>query len=72
MSILPKRAFADEAHARAIASFFCDTLLRSGTTTPCVYCAVYPQSTYALFAEAERNMRNASRISRGSSSIAFE
>ncbi len=53
-----EKAFADEAHARAIASFFCDTLLRSGTTTPCVYCAVYPQSTDALFAEAEkRNMR---------------
>ena len=53
-----EKAFADEAHARAIASFFCDTLLRSGTTTPCVYCAVYPQSIDALFAEAEkRNMR---------------
>ena len=53
-----EKAFADAAHARAIASFFCDTLLRSGTTTPCVYCAVYPQSTDALFAEAEkRNMR---------------
>jgi guanine deaminase len=53
-----EEAFADEAHARAIASFFCDTLLRSGTTTACVYCAVYPQSADALFAEAEtRNMR---------------
>jgi guanine deaminase len=53
-----EEAFADEAHARAIALVFCDTLLKSGTTTPCVYCAVYPQSVDALFAEAEkRNMR---------------
>jgi guanine deaminase len=37
-----EEAFADEVHARAIASFFCDTLLRSGTTTACIYCAVYP------------------------------
>ena len=30
----------------------------NGTTTPCVYCAVYPQSADALFDEAEkRNMR---------------
>ncbi|MGD9503035.1 MAG: guanine deaminase [Methyloceanibacter sp.] len=53
-----EESFADEAHARAVASFFCDTLLRSGTTTACVYCAVYPQSADALFAEASaRNMR---------------
>ena len=47
-----EETFADEAHAGAVASFFCDTLLRSGTTTACVYCAVYPQSVDALFAEA--------------------
>ncbi len=53
-----EEAFADEAHARAVASFFCDTLLNNGTTTASVYCAVYPQSVDALFAEAEkRNMR---------------
>jgi guanine deaminase len=53
-----EEAFEDEAHARAVAAFFCDTLLRSGTTTACIYCAVYPQSADALFAEAEtRNMR---------------
>lgn len=53
-----EEGFADEAHARHVAAFFCDTLLRSGTTTACVYCAVYPQSVDALFAEAEtRNMR---------------
>jgi guanine deaminase len=53
-----EEGFADERHARTVASFFCDTLLRGGTTTACVYCAVYPQSVDALFAEAsKRNMR---------------
>jgi len=53
-----EEAFADEAHARKVARVFCDALLRNGTTTACVYCAVYPQSVDALFAEAmRRNMR---------------
>ena len=53
-----EEGFADEAHARKVASFFCDRLLRTGTTTACVYCAVYPQSADALFAEArKRSMR---------------
>jgi guanine deaminase len=53
-----EEAFADEGHARAVASVFCDQLIRNGTTTACVYCAVYPQSVDALFAEAsKRNMR---------------
>jgi guanine deaminase len=53
-----EEAFIDEAYAREVAAVFCDALLRNGTTTPCVYCAVYPQSVDALFAEAEkRNMR---------------
>ena len=37
-----------------MASIFCDELLRNGTTTALVFCAVYPQSVDALFAEAER------------------
>jgi guanine deaminase len=50
--------FADEAHARAVASVFCDMLLRDGTTPACVYCADYPQSVDALFAAAaQRRMR---------------
>jgi guanine deaminase len=53
-----EEAFADSVHASAVAAVFCDTLLRNGTTTACVYCAVYPQSVDALFAEAEkRRMR---------------
>ena len=39
---------------RAMAKVFCDELLRNGTTTALVFCAVYPQSVDALFAEAER------------------
>ena len=53
-----EEGFADEAHARAIASVFCDAILRNGTTTASVYCAVYPQSVDALFEEAlKRNLR---------------
>jgi guanine deaminase len=51
-------AFSDPAHAEAMARVFCDELLRNGTTTALVFCAVYPQSVDALFAEAEqRGMR---------------
>jgi guanine deaminase len=51
-------AFRDPAHAAAMAKTFCDELLRNGTTTALVFCAVYPQSVDALFAEAAtRGMR---------------
>src|SRR3954469_9520166 len=46
--------FEDPAHAAAMARIFCDEPLRNGTTTALVFCAVYPQSVDALFAEAER------------------
>ncbi len=50
--------FADAAHARHMAAVFCDELVRNGTTTALVFCAVFPQSVDALFEEAERrNMR---------------
>jgi len=50
--------FSDSAHAAAMATVFCDELLRNGTTTALVFCAVYPQSVDALFMEAEkRGMR---------------
>ena len=53
-----EEAFANEVHARAVASVFCDELIRNGTTTACIYCAVYPQSVDALFEEAlKRNLR---------------
>src|SRR3954449_5796600 len=47
-------AFRDPAHAEVMARVFCDELLRNGTTTALVFCAVYPQSVDALFVEAER------------------
>jgi guanine deaminase len=51
-------AFRDPEHAAAMAKFFCGELLRNGTTTALVFCAVYPQSVDALFAEANtRGMR---------------
>ncbi len=46
--------FSDPAHAAAMARVFCDELLRNGTTTALVFCAVYPQSVDALFAEGQR------------------
>src|SRR3954469_24803360 len=47
-------AFSDGDHAAAMAKVFCDEMLRNGTTTALVFCAVYPQSVDALFVEAER------------------
>lgn len=51
-------AFADRAHADAVAAFFLDELLRNGTTSALVFATVHPQSVDALFAAAlARNMR---------------
>ena len=48
----------DEALAQGMAAFFCDELLRNGTTTALVFCTVHPHSVDALFAQAQaRNMR---------------
>lgn len=44
--------FADPAHARAVADFFLEELLRHGTTTAAVYCTVHPASVEAFFAAA--------------------
>jgi guanine deaminase len=50
--------FLDQAYARRVAKLFCDELLRNGTTSALVFCAVFPQSVDALFEEASaRNMR---------------
>jgi guanine deaminase len=41
-----------------MARAFCDELIRNGTTTALVFCAVYPESVDALFEEAaRRNLR---------------
>jgi len=50
--------FSDAQHARTVADFFLDELLRNGTTTAAVFATVFPQSVDAIFASAEeRNMR---------------
>ena len=50
--------FADEQHAREVADFFLDELLRNGTTTAAVFATVHPHSADVLFAAAEaRGMR---------------
>lgn len=50
--------FANEDHAREVANFFLDELLRNGTTTAAVFATVHPHSADTLFAAAEeRNMR---------------
>jgi guanine deaminase len=53
-----ERAFADPAHARAVAEAFLDELLRNGTTTAMVFGSVHGEATAALFEAAlTRNMR---------------
>jgi guanine deaminase len=53
-----ERQFGDPVHARSVADFFLDQLLRCGTTTAMVYCTVHPASVDAFFAASEaRNLR---------------
>ncbi|WP_334190350.1 guanine deaminase [Noviherbaspirillum sp.] len=55
-----ERRFDDPQHAREVAAFFLDELLRCGTTTAMVYCTVHPASVDAFFTEsASRNLRMA-------------
>jgi len=53
-----ERRFADPAHAREVADFFIDELLRNGTTTALVLGSVHAASVDALFQAARaKNMR---------------
>jgi guanine deaminase len=53
-----EQAFADRAHADAIAAFFLDELLRHGTTSALVFATVHAGSVDALFEAAlARDMR---------------
>ena len=53
-----ERRFADPAHAAEVAGFFCDELLRNGTTTAAAFATVHPASVEALFESAQqRRMR---------------
>ncbi len=52
-----EQAYADPEHAKINAEFFCDELLRNGTTTAASFCTVHPASVEALFnAASRRNM----------------
>lgn len=48
-----ERRFEDPLHARSVAEFFLDELLRCGTTTAVVYCTVHPGSVDAFFEASE-------------------
>lgn len=53
-----ERRFADPAHAAEVAGFFCDELLKNGTTTAAAFATVHAAAADALFAAAlERRMR---------------
>jgi guanine deaminase len=53
-----EQAFAEPAHAAAIAAFFLDELLRNGTTSALVFATVHACSVDALYEAAlERDMR---------------
>ena len=50
--------FSDAQHAREVAEFFADELLRNGTTTALVFPTVHEESVEAIFSAAnKRNMR---------------
>ncbi len=52
--------FSDPAHAREVAEFFLNELVRNGTTTALVFCTVHRASVQAFFqAAAARRMRMA-------------
>lgn len=46
--------FADDAHARDLAAFFCDELLRHGVTTALAFGTSHPGSVDALLSESQR------------------
>ncbi len=53
-----ERRFEDPLHARGVAEFFLDELLRCGTTSAMVYCSVHKASVDAFFAaSAARGLR---------------
>lgn len=55
-----EQRFQDPEYAAAAASLYFDQLLSNGTTTALAFCATYPASVDAFFAEAtRRNMRMA-------------
>ncbi|TCU51036.1 MULTISPECIES: guanine deaminase [unclassified Curtobacterium] len=53
-TFIEEQRFSDPAHAEHVARVFFDQLLANGTTTALTFCAVYPASVDAFFAEAAR------------------
>ena len=49
-----ERKFADPEHAKEVAEFFVQELLRNGTTTACVFATVHPKSVDAIFEAASK------------------
>lgn len=57
-TFVAEQKFKNKTYAQNSAEFFCNELLRNGTTTAMIFCAVYPESVDALFESAQkRNMR---------------
>jgi guanine deaminase len=53
-----ERQFSDREFADGVAEFFCDELLRNGTTTSAVFATIHPESVDAIFCAAQkRDMR---------------
>lgn len=46
--------FAERDHADQIAEFYCEQMLRNGTTTSAVFATVHPESVNAIFEAAQR------------------
>lgn len=59
MHVFPvEKRYVDQSFAADAAEFFCDELLRNGTTTALVFPTVHPQSVDAFFTAAQkRNLR---------------
>jgi len=49
-----ERQFSDRNFADSIAEFFCDELLRNGTTTSAVFATIHPESVDAIFSAAQK------------------
>lgn len=57
-TFVEEQKFNNPQYCQLVAKQFFDQLLRNGTTTALVFCAVYPESVNAFFEEASRrNMR---------------
>ena len=49
-----ERQFNDRGFADGVAEFFCDELLRNGTTTSAVFATIHPESVDAIFSAAQK------------------